>query len=284
MHADRYDYSQVRYLNGRTKVKIVCREHGVFEQLPKNHLYLNQECPVCVGKGKSNIGRFITGVKNVHGDKYDYSDVIYVNNRSKIKIICPEHGMFQQTPTRHLSGDGCPSCNGGIVLDVNEFIERAVLLQGKTYDYSECVYINSQTKIKIICSEHGIFRMKPNNHLSGQGCPECGNKSFGEKYVGEWLNQHSINFEKQKTFSECKNERLLRFDFYLSNENMLIEYDGEQHYKPINFFGGENGLKYIRNNDKIKTNFAKDNDIKLLRIKYGERNVLSDVLENNIEI
>jgi len=282
VHGDKYDYSETNYVNGRTKVNILCPLHGVFQQLPKNHLYLKQECPKCAGKGKSNNSRFIENSLNVHGNSYDYSKVNYLNNRSIVKIVCLKHGEFKQTPTRHLSGDGCPLCNGGVLSNKEDFSVKAILLYGNKYNYSLVTYRNSSTKVKIICSEHGVFEMRPNNHLSGQECPKCKNKSLGERRIAEWLDKNLIEFETQKTFNECRNKRLLSFDFFIPNNNLLIEFDGKQHYAPIDYFGGLDTLNYIQLNDKIKTNFVKYNNMKLLRIRYDEINRISEILKNNL--
>ncbi len=281
MHGNRYDYSKCYYVDNRTIVDIICKEHGVFKQTPSNHIN-GQNCPICMNKGKSNNDRFINAVKKIHDDKYDYSLVDYKKNTKKIKIICKIHGVFEQRPHRHLQGDGCPKCNGGVKISQDEFINKAINLYNNKYDYSQVKYINSSTKVNIICVEHGIFSMRPNNHLNGQECPFCKNKSVGEKRIYDWLVNNSIRFETQKTFVDCKNKKQLPFDFYLPDFNTLIEYDGMQHHKPIKFMGGEFGFEYRKLNDNIKTVYAENNNIKLLRISYTERNIISDILKNNI--
>ena len=282
VHGDKYDYSLVNYVNSKINVNIICPEHGIFEQLPLNHINLNQGCPICVGRGKGSTERFIKDAKKVHGNKYDYSLTIFINSKIKIEIICPEHGIFKQFSNNHLSGRGCPKCNGGVRNSQENFISKSNKTHEYKYDYSLINYINNYTNVEIICPEHGIFKQKPNHHISGHGCPECNNKSKGEKIINNLLNKYSIKFETQKSFSDCKNKLPLSFDFYLPNENMLIEYDGKQHYSPIEYFGGEDTLKYIQSNDKIKTEYALTNNIKLLRIPYTERKKLSSILKNNI--
>lgn len=345
VHGDRYDYSQVKYVNSRTKINIICKKHGMFEQTPSNH-FAGQNCPICMKKGKSNNERFIVVAKNVHDDKYDYSLVNYINNKSKIKIICKEHGIFEQRPTRHLSGGGCLICNGGVGITQEEFIRRAKEKHNYIYEYLLVNYINSLTKIKIICKKHGVFEQKPNNHLLGQGCSKCakenkflttlefikkakcihGNKynyslvdykhnnikikiicsahgvfeqkpcvhlngrgcsqcktkSTGELFISDWLCQNNISYETQKSFINCRNILPLRYDFYLPKEELLIEYDGEPHFKEIKYLGGKRGFELRQTNDKIKTKYARDNNIRLLRISYTERKNLSNILKNNL--
>ena len=110
-HKDKYDYSKVDYVNIDTKITIVCNEHGEFQQIPDFHLNRNCGCPKCADNVALTTPEFIDRARKNHGaDKYDYSQVEYVNNRIHINIVCKEHGVFTQTPTRHLAGDGCPHC------------------------------------------------------------------------------------------------------------------------------------------------------------------------------
>lgn len=109
VHGDRYDYSKVNYVKSKEKVCIICNEHGEFFQTPSMHLQ-GKGCPKCVGKNKTTE-EFIKSAKKIHGDKYDYSKVEYVNFNTKVCIICPVHGEFWQTPHGHMNGDGCLMCN-----------------------------------------------------------------------------------------------------------------------------------------------------------------------------
>ena len=117
---------------------------------------------------------FIKKARQVHGDKYDYSKVEYVNACTKVCIICPIHGEFWQSPTNHLRGKGCSKCSGKYEPSTEEFIEKARKVHGDKYDYSKVEYANAREKVCIICKEHGEFWQKPRNHLSGNGCPKCG--------------------------------------------------------------------------------------------------------------
>ena len=178
IHGDKYDYSKVKYIDTKSKVCVVCPEHGEFWQTPSHHLS-GCGCPKCANKNKGEYRRsskkdFITKARKIHGDKYDYSKVDYVNNYTKICIICPEHGEFWQTPHNHLSGQGCPKC--GVEKQTStkeEFIKKAKEIHGDKYDYSKVDYSNAHTKVCIICPNHGEFWQTPNNHLRGHGCPKC---------------------------------------------------------------------------------------------------------------
>lgn len=221
---------------------------------------------------------FVEKAKLVHGDKYDYSLVEYKNNKSKIKIICPLHGMFTQQPNNHINNkQNCPICSEETLKKFNEnqasntidFIKKSKKIHGDKYDYSSVDYINKKTKVKIICSKHGVFEQKPCHHLVKCGCPKCFN-SKNELLIEKLLNKNIIKYETQKTFNECKLKNLLPFDFYLPDYNLCIEYDGEQHYKPVKIFGGVKRFEKQIKTDKIKNNFCEKNGIKLLRIKYTD--------------
>ena len=116
---------------------------------------------------------FITKSRKVHGDKYDYSKVEYINNSTKVCIICPEHGEFWQRPNHHLRGHGCPKCKNVFKKDTETFINQAKEIHGGKYDYSKVEYVNNRTKVCIICPIHGEFWQTPKNHIKGQGCNKC---------------------------------------------------------------------------------------------------------------
>ena len=172
IHGDRFDYSRVVYKNIRTHVRIICPVHGEIWQNPLSHLH-GCGCDQCARTSKYTTEDFIEAARKVHGDRYDYSKVVYKNNSTKVCIICPEHGEFWQRPFSHLKGTGCPECNGIKKYTLEEFIEKARKVHGDKYDYSKVEYINSITKICIICPEHGEFWQLPYKHLSGQNCPVC---------------------------------------------------------------------------------------------------------------
>jgi len=267
-HGDKYDYSLTKYINSETKVKIICKEHGVFEQVARGH-YKGSGCPKCTGQNKTTKD-IINEFKSIHGTKFGYSLVEYKNSYTKVKIICNIHGVFEQSPNSHIQGQGCRKCViDDLTYTTEKFIELSKNKHGDKYDYSLVDYKNNITKVKIICTKHGVFEQTPNNHLKGSGCPKC-NSSKGELIIDKYLVENNIIFEPQKTFDNCRNTNPLHFDFYIPNLNLCIEYDGIQHFKPIEFFDGEEGFRKTQINDQIKTQYCKDNNIELLRIKYDE--------------
>lgn len=172
-HGNTYDYSLVMYTTQYDKIKIICKEHGEYLQAPYAHLR-GQGCPLCAKNRKVSPEDFIIRCEIVHGTRYDYSRVEYLSMKKKVEVVCKEHGAFLVRPSDHLSGNGCPLCNGGIRSTRNQFLEKAMKIHGRKYDYSKVNYLNNKTDVHIICREHGSFWQTAGNHLSGYGCPKCG--------------------------------------------------------------------------------------------------------------
>lgn len=167
-------------------------------------------------------------------------------------------------------GKGCGKCGGTKMLNLNEFILKSNKIHNNKYDYSLVNFKNVKTKVKIVCPIHNIvFEQTPNHHMNGVGCPVC-NESKGEKEIRTFLEKNDIKYERNKKFKKCRYKRVLPFDFYLNEHNICIEFDGLQHYKPVNFWGGEVSLVEQKERDQIKTIFCRENNIKLIRIKYGQ--------------
>lgn len=267
VHSNKYNYSEMVYSGDNVKIKIICPIHGVFEQTPGNHKR-GQKCPKCTGRNLEAT-EIINQLKLLHDNKYDYSKVIIKNSSSKIIIICPTHGEFTQTINNHKSGQGCQKCYGNEKSTLDNVIYNFISVHGDKYDYSLSNYVNAHKKIKIICKTHGIFEQTPNNHKHGNGCPSC-KESYGEMYIRVFLDKNKIKYISQYKFNDCKNKLSLPFDFYLPEHNLCIEYNGMQHYKPIEYFGGIKGFKQRKNNDKIKKEYCKKNNIPLIIIKYNE--------------
>jgi ssDNA-binding Zn-finger/Zn-ribbon topoisomerase 1 len=128
---------------------------------------------------------FIVRAKEIHHDKYDYGEAEYVSAKSSISIICPEHGLFSQRSSNHLSGIGCPKCGHDLTgkkkrSSVEKFVKKATAVHGDRYDYSNVQYETSIEDVEILCTKHGIFLQRPANHLMGKGCPQCGQDRSAE--------------------------------------------------------------------------------------------------------
>lgn len=340
-HNFKYDYSKVNFKDSRTKVKIICPDHGEFEQLPTNH-FLRSGCPKCANVYRMSFNEFVLNANNIHNNKYTYIFNNKFSLRNKVKIICSKHGTFEQVAFKHLQGNSCPICNGGIKFTNDIFIQKAKEVHGDKYDYSKVDYVNSKINVKIICLEHGEFLQRPSSHLNGNGCPKCFasfyssnyikydlktliftfnqihynkydyskivackvkskvciickkhgefwqtildhlrgsgcpkcNCSKGELRITKLLEDHNVNYVTQKKFEKlfgASNKIKLRFDFYLPDYNLCIEFDGIQHFKPIRFNGisvdksKEVYLKTIMN-DRLKNIYCNLNSIQIIRV------------------
>ncbi len=188
---------------------------------------------------------------------------------TKVKIICSKHDIFEQTPNCHLDNKGCAKCSGNVSLTNTEFIEKANLKHNNKYDYSLVDYTRGKNKIKILCPKHGEFIQSGEGHLFGAGCPTC-SESRGEREVRNYLESIGINYITQYRFLNCKSKKPLPFDFYLPDLNICIEYHGTQHYISFEHFGGDDKLERTQKHDKIKSDYCKNNNIKLIVIKYNE--------------
>jgi len=369
IHGDKYNYSKVEYINNKTKVCIICSQHGEFWQTPSRHLE-GRNCLKCMNDIKHNKQRktteqFIQDAKKIHGDRYDYSKIEYISASTKICIIDhtinpntgKEFGEFWQTPNSHLRGsenekssyikrginkriaqkEFIKKCNeihknrfdyskliykgsdkkiciidhtinpntgkefgefwefashhykGRIPRQIEsiyrgiekrktteQFIQDAKKIHGDRYNYSKVNYINDSTPVCIICPEHGEFWQVPRGHLNYHGCLKCKTSKLQTKIRIE-LEQNKIEY-----IEEC-NKKILcfakrfKFDFYLPRKNILIECQGGQHLYKINYFG--NKLNEVIKRDIEKYNLSKENNIHLLY--FVNRNEFKDEYYNN---
>ena len=283
VHGDFYDYSETVYKNAQEKVKIICPKHGPFEQRPSNHLK-GIRCPHCgaeIGGQKitSNTEEFIKKATAIHGDKYDFSKVVYTIATEKVLVRCKEHGEFRMTPQNILAGHGCPVCAGNIQLDTAEFIRRSNEIHDGIYDYSKTVYVNNHEKVCIICHqknkygrEHGLFRQSPASHMKGSGCPKC-KSSHLEKQVRSFLGHNGIQFVEQQTFDWLTDVSHMFLDFFIPDYGVAVECQGTQHFIPYDVWGGDDALREIQRRDELKKRLCKEHGIEIiyfsnLRIKY----------------
>lgn len=265
IHGDKYDYSKVEYKGIFDKVCVICPIHGEFYIEPNNHLK-GSGCKKCnFDKQKKGREQFIKESICIHGNKYDYSKVDYVDIKTKVCIICPIHGEFWQTPLIHLKGFGCKKCSGCEKHTTESFINKAKKIYGDEYDYSKVEYKNIDTKVCIICPKHGEFWVTPNNFFRGRKCPICKESNL-ECDIRRFLTENNIKWEYEKRFDWLGKQSL---DFYLPDYNVAIECQGEQHFYPVNFGGisyEKALLKYqhVKKLDENKKKLCDDNNVKLL--------------------
>lgn len=279
IHGDKYDYSLVDYKGSKIKIKIKCNKCGtIFEQVPASHLQ-GVGCRKCKSKEnsekqKTTISKFVEKSKAVHGDKYDYSLVNYINCDTKVKIKCNKCcNIFEQTPYVHVNLKcGCPKCNT-TRRTTEQFIEESKLIHGDKYDYSLVDYKSIWKNVKIICKKHGVFEQIPHNHLEGKGCRKC-KSSKGENIIEAFLKHKNINYIPQYRIGK------LSYDFYVTDYNLFIEYNGGQHYTFVKYFHKTiHDFHRQLHHDWLKRKYAKTNNIKLLVIPYWEYENIEKILE-----
>ena len=227
-HNNKYDYSLVDLSNN--KIKIICPEHGEFEQRKDMHLF-GSGCLKCkVDNSKLSLDEFIERSNIKHNGKYDYSLVNFTSSRNKVIIICPEHGEFKQQVSKHLFGSGCPHCKiDKHKLTLEEFIERSNIKHNNKYDYSLVNFNSARDKVKIICPIHGEFEQFVCNHLhENKGCLKC----FQEQKYSK-AEEEIYNYLKQliPDLNILKNNRNIldngkELDLYIPELSLAIEYNG----------------------------------------------------------
>ena len=218
IHGGIYNYSKVEYTKSCNKVIIICKKHNEFLQSPNKHLQ-KRNCPKCSGNQKSSTEEFIKKAIKIHSDKYDYSKVNYISRHKKVIIICKEHGEFEQEAGSHLSGCACKEC--GIINIIKnkthtfeKFINKAILVHGDKYKYSQKNYNNKKEKIKIKCKMHNEeFEQTPQAHLAGQGCSKCSKKyKMNEvEFIDECKIVHGDKYDYSKVSYVKKLEKIIIF-------------------------------------------------------------------------
>lgn len=234
---NQYSYENIEYINSSTKIKILCNKHGeYFDQIPAEHLRGKIGCNLCTRNPKVNTDFFIKKAKEIHKDRYDYSETNYINANTKVKIKCHKHGIFEVLPNNHYK-QNCPKCyNDDRCLTNDEFIEKANKRHDNKYKYDNIEYVSSKDKIDIICDEHGIFNQTPNDHITGKGCPKCGLKyNKLEQEIKNYITELEI------TFYENDKNTITPFelDIHIPSHKIAIEFNGlywhSELYKPNNY-------------------------------------------------
>jgi hypothetical protein len=251
VHGDTYDYSLVEYVNSKTKVKIICKIHGIFEQTLDGHS-VGKGCNEC-GKLKRAVSRTLDKDKAVdemrskHNSFYDYSKFNYVKSSDKSIIICPLHGEFLQSHNIHRKGVGCPHCGNEVVKNkmtktTEELINKSNELFNSKFNFSNSVYECRFCNITITCPTHGDFLTTPANHLTSKyGCEKCANAYMGENAPGwshsKWNESAKVseNFDSFKVYIlRCWNEEEEFYKIGKTFTKIKLRY-GRKKEMPYNF-------------------------------------------------
>jgi hypothetical protein len=284
-HNNKFDYSLVtEYINKHQIISIRCIKHNhIFSQSISDHLRRSKHpCPKCRKESinlqkKKSLEQFISEAKIVHGEKYNYNNANYINNRTKVEIKCNYclH-IFYQSAIGHIDNkQGCPKCYGTPKITLEDFIRRSNEIHNNYYDYSKSdVNGPCSSKTTIICPlpTHGEFLQTRSDHIRGSGCPKCKRyKSKSELLIVKILDKNNIKYIREYMFDDCRFMRKLRFDFKIVDLNICIEFDGVFHYTIEKFYKGEEAIKRLeltKLRDSIKTQYCKGNNIILYRISY----------------
>jgi len=277
-HDDFYTYDNVNYVNNRTPVLITCPIHGDFKQRPVSHMD-GQGCKKCaIDNRKITRDEFVNKSTEIHNGYYSYDKVVMGSRGDeKVTVTCPKHGDFLIRPYSHLQGQGCRTCwYESTRTTLEDFIKRSTEKHKGYYSYDNVVLgKNISDKVMVTCPKHGDFSTSAKGHLEGNGCPRC-SESKGEKALTTYFEKNGIQFESQKKFKSCftfsdKKQRCfeLPFDFYLPEKNVLIEVDGEQHFRSV--FGVET-FERLSIRDGVKNKFVQNSSMRLIRLFYNSRN------------
>lgn len=263
VHAGKYDYTAVIYQSSKAPVTIICPVHGPFQQSPGSHL-AGYGCKQCANQtNRTTQDEFITAATQIHRNQYDYSKIRYVNANTKITIVCPKHGDFDQKPSAHLAGHGCRICATEAETGTTaSFIERAINKHGTKYDYSDVKYVGSGARVTIKCPKHGPFQQIAGNHLSGYGCQKC---------KPEISKQQTAIYDFVSTYCDAQyNNRdiiaPLELDIWVPSKRLGLELHGIYHHS-ANTNERDSFLKY-RNQQKALA--AHKSGIKLVQIFSDE--------------
>lgn len=276
------------YINSDTKIDLIHNECGYEYSVRLRYFTkLGRRCHKCSGTYSHINGKTTEEYKKeVYREVGDEYVVLgeYTNNHTKINLyhtVCEKE--YWVTPNDFVSkGRRCGNCTPRQLKTLEEFKEEVYSLEGEEYMVTG-EYINNRTNIEFRHEECGeYFEIRPCNFLSGGRCTVC-RESKGERAVKDYLDKNNIQYEQEKSYKDLVYERPLRFDFYLPEYNLLIEYDGEQHFRHVEYFGTYDNFIKLQERDELKNEYCLMNDIPLFRIPYTKLSDIDNVLEETLK-
>lgn len=267
------------YIDANKKIKIMCNKGHVYEATFSQFKHQNQRCPYCSGNAKLTY-EYVKDYIESFG--YTLLSKEYINSNTHLLVRCECGHEYFVTFSNFKRGRRCNECNK-IKWNKEKIIEY--IINQTKFEFVEFVkYKKSLSIIKLKCFYGHEFICKFNKIKYGKtGCPIC-KESKGERKIENFLTKYNIIYKKQYRNEKCKNKNTLPFDFYLTNLNAMIEFDGIQHFEAVEYFGGYEKLLETRFNDEIKNQYCKDNDIKLIRIPYYNYDKIEDILEKELKV
>ena len=272
-----YDLPIEEYKGTNTKIKHKCTKcNKAYKQKPNDHLQ-GEGCPYCSGRIKRYDKKYY--LKQCIEKGIDLPIEEYKRAHTKIKHKCSKCGnVYEQRPNSHLRGQGCPKCKR-VNYDYyyNLWLQNNVDLPTKEQKINSSIDV-----IEFVCSKGHKYMQQANQHKF-YGCPIC-SQSHGERFIKNYLDNHNIVYEPQKRFHDLKDKTYLSYDFYLPKQNVLIEYQGQQHYEECSYFGGEERFKIQQYHDKLKREYSKKHGYTLLELTYklDTQDKVNDYLDKNL--
>ena len=276
IHGERISVEGI-YAGDKVKILHKCNSCNQIKPMCPSDLIQGKGCRLCSmkrvgGQNKKTHDDYLNEVQELHSSKI-FVPQNYENDATKIEHVCTVCDYaWSATPTNILQNHGCPACARQRTIEswkrtnAEYLIELAKMVDDDFVPLEE--YIDARTPIKHLCKFcQGTWKISPDNALRGKGCPIC-KESHGEKAIRRFLDDNQIVYVSQKTFVGCKRESLLRFDFYLPERQICIEYDGEQHFRPCEIYGGQEDFEIRLECEAIKDAYCIANEILLLRIPY----------------
>ena len=267
------------YNNANEKIEIMCDKGHIYKTTFSQFKYQNQRCPYCSGNAKYTYEEVKEYIESFG---YELISKEYINSKTHLIVKCSCGNEYAVTFTNFKRGRRCNECNKS---KWNK--EKIISYINNETDFDFIRFIEFNKVLSIIelkCKYGHIFTTRFNGIIyQNSGCPKC-RKSKGEKKIYSILKNDNVYFLEQYKFDDCKYKNSLPFDFYIPSLNICIEYDGIQHYKPSDYFGGYEKFLETRRNDVIKTQYCKQNNIKLIRIPYWEYDNIEEILIKELNL
>lgn len=269
------------YINSKTKMNLKCEKGHVFQKSVDN-LRKKCGCPKCQGLAKPMIEEIQEFMSQF---QYTLLSEVYTNRSTKMSILCNNEHQYLASWSQFKRGQRCPYCSGN---KKYELYEVKAYIEKNNYKLISTLYKGAHAKLEMICPNGHEYSCSFHNFLSGKRCSQCVKISKGEEEIKRILIQLGIPFEYQYIFEDCKRIFHLPFDFYLNELNIVIEYDGEQHFYPIDFAGkgeewAEKEFLKVQERDAIKNQFCIDNHIELIRIPYYEFKNIENIITHTLK-
>lgn len=264
----KYNYDKVNYIDNKTPVSIGYKGY-YYLQSPIKHL---QGKKIELQEKRMSTDEFIFKSKLVWGERFDYSECEYLGTSKKVKLYDNlKHRWIEQIPKSHLKGYEVTK------MSLDEFISECNLIHGSKYKILAENYTNLHSEVKLFCPYHGEITKKAASILYSSACRACPEHDFNKNVVS-FLKNKSVNYFKNYSFYETLNSTRFFFNFYLPTLRTCIEFDGIQHFEPIEYFGGIESFEKQQKNDIMKQSYCEENFIDLIRIRYDRINSISDIL------